>query len=214
MTAVQWLLNAALTANPIGILVVAIAALVAAFVLLWNNSQTFRTNITKLFNDVLAVVQSVVAWITGAFGKLGAILAAPFNVFLAVVRSVVATVRGIIDSLAKFIDGVFDGIRKAAKTIGDAVDAVNPFSAPPPASRTARAVAGPWAARAATGASRLGGGIAFQRLLTGAIEAEAAVVRALRRSQRLNAGRVLPSFGVGSSSFGRLAPPSIETQPA
>ncbi|QIM22887.1 hypothetical protein G7075_20050 [Phycicoccus sp. HDW14] len=42
VTAAQWLWNAALTANPIGIVVVAIAALVAAIVLAWKNSETFR----------------------------------------------------------------------------------------------------------------------------------------------------------------------------
>lgn len=37
VTAAQWLLNAALTANPIGLIVVAIAAFVAALVLAYNN---------------------------------------------------------------------------------------------------------------------------------------------------------------------------------
>jgi phage-related protein len=40
--AAQWALNAAMTANPIGIIVVAIAALVAGFIYLWNNSEAFR----------------------------------------------------------------------------------------------------------------------------------------------------------------------------
>ena len=38
----QWALNAAMTANPIGIIIVAIAALVAGFIYLWNNSEGFR----------------------------------------------------------------------------------------------------------------------------------------------------------------------------
>lgn len=41
-TVAQWLLNAAMSANPIGILVAAIAGLVAAIVVLWNKSETFR----------------------------------------------------------------------------------------------------------------------------------------------------------------------------
>lgn len=40
--AAQWALNAAITANPIGIIVVAIAALVAGFIYLWNNVEGFR----------------------------------------------------------------------------------------------------------------------------------------------------------------------------
>lgn len=41
-TAVQWLLNAALTANPIGIVIVAIGALVAAIVYCWYKFDGFR----------------------------------------------------------------------------------------------------------------------------------------------------------------------------
>ncbi|MAX81750.1 MAG: phage tail tape measure protein [Crocinitomicaceae bacterium] len=42
LTAAQWLLNAALTANPIGIVVGALAALGAAFYLAWQRSEKFR----------------------------------------------------------------------------------------------------------------------------------------------------------------------------
>lgn len=40
--AAQWALNAAMSANPIGIIIVAIAALVAGFIYLWNHSEAFR----------------------------------------------------------------------------------------------------------------------------------------------------------------------------
>ena len=41
-TVAQWALNAALTANPVGVVIMAIAALVAAVVLAYKNSETFR----------------------------------------------------------------------------------------------------------------------------------------------------------------------------
>lgn len=41
-TGAQWSLNAALAANPIGVVVIAIAALVGGFVLAWKHSETFR----------------------------------------------------------------------------------------------------------------------------------------------------------------------------
>ncbi|MEZ0607833.1 phage tail tape measure protein [Fibrella sp. WM1] len=41
-TAAQWLLNAAMTANPIGLVVAAVALLVAGFTALYNNSSTLR----------------------------------------------------------------------------------------------------------------------------------------------------------------------------
>lgn len=49
-TAAQWLLNAALTANPIGLVIVAIAALAAGIVLAWNKSETFRDVVKTLWD--------------------------------------------------------------------------------------------------------------------------------------------------------------------
>ncbi|WP_378735412.1 phage tail tape measure protein [Nocardia brasiliensis] len=49
---VQWLLNAALTANPIGIVVVALAALAAGVVYAYQNSETFRNIVTAAFDGI------------------------------------------------------------------------------------------------------------------------------------------------------------------
>jgi len=51
-TAAQWLLNAALTANPIGLIVVGIALLVAALILAWKKSETFRDVVKGAFEHV------------------------------------------------------------------------------------------------------------------------------------------------------------------
>jgi murein DD-endopeptidase MepM/ murein hydrolase activator NlpD len=51
-TAVQWLMNAALTANPIGIVIVAIAALGAGLVIAYKKSETFRNVINNAFSVV------------------------------------------------------------------------------------------------------------------------------------------------------------------
>lgn len=56
-TALQWLLNIALKANLIGLIVVAIAALVAAFVIAYKNSETFRNIVNAVFRAVGKVVK-------------------------------------------------------------------------------------------------------------------------------------------------------------
>lgn len=61
--AAQWALNAAMTANPIGIIIVAIGALVAAFVWLWNNSEGFRNFFIGMWEGIKSVVGTVVDWI-------------------------------------------------------------------------------------------------------------------------------------------------------
>jgi phage-related protein len=67
MAAGQWLLNAALTANPIGIVVVAIAALVAAFVIAYKSSATFRAIVSDAWNTIKNVAETVLHWFTGSF---------------------------------------------------------------------------------------------------------------------------------------------------
>lgn len=50
------LLDTAFAANPIGIVIAAVAALAAAFVYGWQTSETFRDVVTKTWNDIVAVV--------------------------------------------------------------------------------------------------------------------------------------------------------------
>lgn len=57
--AAQWALNAAMTANPIGIIVVAIGALVGAFIYLWNNSEGFRNFWIGLWEKI----QAAAVWV-------------------------------------------------------------------------------------------------------------------------------------------------------
>ena len=52
VTAAQWLWNAAMTANPIGIIIVAIGALIAAVILIWKNWDTVREKTIEIWNKV------------------------------------------------------------------------------------------------------------------------------------------------------------------
>ena len=81
-TGVQWLLNAALSANPIGIVVIAIAALVAAIVWAWNNSETFRSIVISVWEAVKSAISSAVSVIKGIlswFGSLPGLVAGWFG---------------------------------------------------------------------------------------------------------------------------------------
>ncbi len=60
VTAAQWLMNAAMSANPIGLVITAIGALVAGFILLWNNCEGFRNFWIGLWENVQAAFS--VAW--------------------------------------------------------------------------------------------------------------------------------------------------------
>lgn len=62
-----WLLNTALLANPIGLVVAAIAALVAAFVVLWKKSDKFREFWINLWDKIKTSAAVVIEFIKIAF---------------------------------------------------------------------------------------------------------------------------------------------------
>jgi hypothetical protein len=62
---VQWLLNAALTANPIGLVIAAIALLVAGIVLAYKKSETFRRIVHAVWDAVKGKVATAVNFIIG-----------------------------------------------------------------------------------------------------------------------------------------------------
>lgn len=64
-----WLLNTALLANPIGLVVAAIAALVAAFVVLWNKSDKFREFWINLWDKIKTSAAVVIEFIKIAFSE-------------------------------------------------------------------------------------------------------------------------------------------------
>lgn len=71
MTKAQGALNAVLSANPIAIVITAIAALVAAFIYLWNNCEGFRNFWINLWDGVKAVAKSVADWFVQAWTDIG-----------------------------------------------------------------------------------------------------------------------------------------------
>lgn len=69
----QWLLNAAMNANPIGLVVIAITALVAAFVILWKKSDAFREFWIGLWEAIKKyaeiAINGIAAFFSGAWDK-------------------------------------------------------------------------------------------------------------------------------------------------
>jgi hypothetical protein len=66
-TTVQWLLNIAMTANPIGLVIAAIALLIAGIYLLWTNSAGFRNFFIGMWEHIWGFLKMIGAWFAGPF---------------------------------------------------------------------------------------------------------------------------------------------------
>jgi TP901 family phage tail tape measure protein len=139
----QWLLDAAMDANPIGLIVLAIAAVVVAFVELWKHSAAFRDFWKGLWKDVTAIISAVVDWIKQHWPLLLAILTGPIGIAVllivknwrsisdgaqAVWRDVVhfftsmaAWLAGLPKTIYRFLSGMFDFIGNEAAGIYNTV---------------------------------------------------------------------------------------------
>lgn len=120
MAAGQAILNAVMTANPIGIVIVAIAALVAGLVLAYNKSETFRNAVQTAgriakaaFDIVVNAVKAVISAIGSAISRVGGVggaFRAAMSVASAAVGILTAPIRGLI-GLIQAVIGAISRIR-------------------------------------------------------------------------------------------------------
>lgn len=100
-TAAQWALNVAMTANPIGIVVVAVGALIAGLVLAYKQSQTFRA--------VLAGIGNVAKTLLDIFIGLGKSIIGAFTLdFDLVKEGMMQSAQAVLDIKNKGIGGIFN----------------------------------------------------------------------------------------------------------
>jgi len=143
-TVVQWALNAALTANPIGIVVVAIGALIGGLVMAWQKSEKFRAVLKGLWGAikqiginikdnflaipdlVIKAFKAIPKAITQIFSGVGDLMDAVFSGNFSKVPEIL---KGIVadNALAEvgkeFVGKQIEGAKKVANAFGEAYDA-------------------------------------------------------------------------------------------
>lgn len=97
MTKAQTALNAVMAANPIALIVLAIAALVAAFIYLWNNCEGFRNFFIKMWDGIKKAAKAVADWFVQAWEDIG--------------KFFTETVPGWFNSFVEFFEGIWNGIK-------------------------------------------------------------------------------------------------------
>lgn len=102
MAAAQWLLNAAMDANPVGLLVVGIAALVAGVVLAYNHFGPFRDLVQAVGRAfvtagkvIVGSVGAALSWVTGHWPLMLGILTGPIGLAVLFVRSNWSKITGV-----------------------------------------------------------------------------------------------------------------------
>ena len=110
-----WLLNAAMAANPIGLVVTAIAALVAAFVVLWNKSEKFRNFWKGLWKEIKATVEkyigAVVDFFKNAWERIKLVWSVVSAFFEAIWNGIKAIFEPVIDWFKEKFENAWNAIK-------------------------------------------------------------------------------------------------------
>lgn len=109
--AAQWLLNAAMTANPIGLVIVAIAALVAAVVWVATRTEWGRKLVSAAFNGIANAASSAFGWVKKNWPLLLAIITGPFGLAVYMVRKHWDKITGFATGAVDKIKGAFTGAK-------------------------------------------------------------------------------------------------------
>lgn len=106
----QAALNAVMNANPIGIIITAVSALVTAIVVLWNTNEDFRNAVLNAWEAIKNGIQTAVEAVKGAFNS---------------VKDFITDLIAKAKTWGKdLIQGFIDGIRSMIDKVGDAAKAI------------------------------------------------------------------------------------------
>lgn len=119
MTIAQWLLNAAMNANPIALIVTAIVGLIAIIVLLWTKCEWFRegvmTIITTIWNAIQSAMDFIISIFTTVFNFIWGIISGVINSIISAFQKVANVVKSVFTSVKNAISSLFSGVANILK---------------------------------------------------------------------------------------------------
>ena len=128
--AIQGALNAVMNANPIGLIILAITALVAGFMVLWNKCEGFRNFWIGLWEGIKKTVNVVVDWIKENWQTMLLFIMNPlagvFKYCYEHFEGFRNFVDGVVESVKNFFTGLWDGMKTGAKDTWEGIK--NTFS--------------------------------------------------------------------------------------
>ena len=125
-------LSASFSITPIGLVITAISALVAAFIYLWNTNEGFRNFWINLWDNIksvcVTVVNAIKDFLTSAWNAIKSVTTTVFNAVKSVsetvwngIKSVITTVA---DAIKSVITSVWNAIKSVTTTVWNAIKSV------------------------------------------------------------------------------------------
>lgn len=119
--AAQWLLNAALDANPIGFVIIAVAALVAGLIEAYKHSETFRNIVNAVFtflkNVVVSVLNFIVGFVVSSFNNIKTFVSVVLAAVVSVLKTYVGIVRAVWTAIWRGLTAVVSFVFNLVRTV-------------------------------------------------------------------------------------------------
>jgi phage-related minor tail protein len=113
LTAAQTALTAVMNANPIGLVCLAIGALVAAGVALYKNWDKVKAKLSALWAGIKGIFSKVKGFVSGIFSGIAGV----FSSILGKIKGAFEGAAGFFTSTAEKIKGIFSGIGEKIKSV-------------------------------------------------------------------------------------------------
>ena len=119
VAAAQAVMNAVMNANPIGLIIAAVAGLVAAFVVLWNKSEKFRNFWIGLWEKIRSVAEPIIKALSEWFAKAWDKIKEVWGNVSAWFADVFDKIKKTFEPVGKIISGYFEMGWKNIKVVWD-----------------------------------------------------------------------------------------------
>ena len=121
MAAAQGVLNAVMNLNPFVLIATLIAGLVAAFIVAYNTSDTFRAKVDAAFKKIKEIISGVVSSVKSVVSSMVSSLSSAFS-------SIYSKASSIFNSVRTAITNAVNGARDAVKTAVDKIKGIFNFT--------------------------------------------------------------------------------------
>jgi phage-related protein len=116
-TAGQWALNAAMSANPIGLIVAGVMALVAGFIILWKRSKKFRNFWKKLWKEIKKFAMPVIKTIVTVFTTAWDLIQKAWSTAISFFKKIWNGIKKVFTGVVSYFNKLFTGAVNAIKTV-------------------------------------------------------------------------------------------------